>query len=72
MVNKGRPKNRHKSVAVTITVTPKLIQYLDDLVDEEGFGNSRAEVAKNFVWTEINRLISVGNLDRRKDSVTGL
>lgn len=66
----GRPKNRFKSVTVTITATPKLFQYLDDLIEEEGFGNSRAEIAKNFVWKEINRLISVGNLDRRKGSVT--
>lgn len=66
----GRPKNRYKSVTVTITATPKLVQYLDDLIEEEGFGNSRAEIAKNFVWKEINRLISAGNLDRRKGSVT--
>ncbi|MCK4815524.1 hypothetical protein KA005_07125 [bacterium] len=70
MAKQGRPKNRYKSVTVTITATPKLVQYLDDLIKEEGFGNSRAEIAKNFVWKEINRLISAGNLDRRKGSVT--
>ena len=62
----GRPRNRHKTITVAITVTTKLVQYLDDLINEEGFGNSRAEIAKNFVWKEINRLISTGNLDRHK------
>ncbi len=71
MGKQGRPKNLHKSVTVTITATPKLAQYLDDLIKEEGFGNSRAEIAKNFVWKEINRLISAGNLDRRKGYEAG-
>lgn len=62
----GRPKNRHKSVLVTITGTPKLAAYLDDLVAEEGYGHSGAEVARTLVWRGIEELISKGVLDRRK------
>jgi hypothetical protein len=62
----GRPRNRHKSVPVTITGTPKLAAYLDALVREEGYGTSRASVAGNLVWRGIEDLISKGVLDRRR------
>lgn len=62
----ARPKNRHDPVRITITGTPKLAQYLDDLVEEEGYGNSRGAVAQNLVWRGIEQLIAAGILDRRK------
>jgi len=43
--------------------------YLDDLIEEEGYGNSRAGVAKNLVWRTIEELISKGIIDRRKSLV---
>ena len=61
----GRPKGEKETRAVPVNATPKLLAYLDELVDMEGFGNSRAEVARNFVWKEVNALIAVGRLKAR-------
>jgi hypothetical protein len=58
----GRPKGEKPTKAVPVTATPKLYEYLGDLVEMEGFGTSRAEVARNFVWKEVNRLIETGRL----------
>jgi hypothetical protein len=52
-------------VQVTITGTPKLAIYLDDLIAEEGLGNTRAEVAKALVWQAIRDFIRDGVLTRR-------
>jgi hypothetical protein len=60
----ARPRNLHKPVQVTITGTPKLASYLDALVKEEGYGNSRAEVAKTLIWRGIEELLSKGILDQ--------
>lgn len=54
----ARPKNLQPSVKITITATPKLALYLDHLIEEEGYGASRGEVAKNLVWRMIEDLIS--------------
>ena len=62
----GRPKNTKQTVKVPISATPKLLQYLDDLKDEESHGNTRAEVAKKLVWDGIHELIYKGVIDRRK------
>jgi hypothetical protein len=62
----ARPKNTHKSIEVTITASPKMGAYLDDLCREEGYGNSRAEIARNLVWRAIEELIGKGIVDRRK------
>jgi hypothetical protein len=51
---------------VQIQASPRLVAYLDDLVAGEGHGHSRAEVARNFVWKEVNRLIEVGILEPKK------
>ena len=59
-----RPKS-HESTPIEFAASPKLVQYLDDLVAEEAFGNSRAEIARSFVWKEVNRLIEVQRLKPR-------
>ena len=46
-------------------VSEKLAAYLDDLVEEEGYGNSRVEVARSLVWRGIEDLMSRGILTRR-------
>ncbi len=71
MPKSGRPKNRHKPVIETITGTPKLRKYLEDLVLEEGYGNSRGVVARTLVWRGIEDLISKGILNRRKGKDEG-
>ena len=62
----GRPKKTQESVKITITGSQKLNSYLEELVLEEGYGNSPAEVARNLVWRGIENLIKNGVLDRKK------
>jgi hypothetical protein len=47
---------------VPITATPKLVAYIDALIDEEGYGNSRAEVARTLCWRMIEQLTTGGTL----------
>jgi hypothetical protein len=61
----GRQPKSQASDSIEFAAPPKLVAYLDDLVDLEGFGNSRAEVARNFVWNEVNELIKAGRLKQR-------
>ena len=59
----GRPRNPESSVPVEVSLTPKTIKYLDTLRGKEGFGYSRQEIIRNFIWIEINRLIEAGRLN---------
>jgi hypothetical protein len=61
-----RKKSGRKPFKVTITSTPKLGLYLNDLKGEEGYGNSPSEVARTLAWRGIEELIARGVLDRRK------
>ena len=61
-----RPRNIEQSIKITITASPKLGDYLDDLIREEGHGNNRAEIAKNLIWRAVEDLIYKGIIDRRK------
>lgn len=60
-------KGGKKTKPIEIAATPRLRGYLQDLVDLEGFGNSVAEVARNFIWLEVNRLIEAERLKQRDD-----
>jgi len=60
----GRPKSLHPPSDVKITATPKLVAYLNALIHEDGFGNSRAEVARNLVWRMIEQLRRDGIIKR--------
>jgi hypothetical protein len=51
-----------ESKRIEFAAEDKLVAYIDMLLEKEGFGNSRGEVARNFVWKEINRLIEAGRL----------
>jgi hypothetical protein len=51
---------------VEFAATPKLHAYLEDLVQEEGYGNDHGAVARNLVWRGIEDLIDKRVLDRRK------
>jgi hypothetical protein len=59
----ARPRNSEASVVVEVTIPPKLVRYLDALKDKGGFGVSRPDVVREFVWKEVNRLIEVGRLE---------
>jgi hypothetical protein len=60
----GRPANGSTSFELT-GVEPKLLEYLQDLVDLQGYGSSKSAVARGFIWKEVNRLIEVGRLQQR-------
>ena len=62
----ARPKNTEATVYFEIGFSPKGVQYIDQLKDKDGFGSSRAEIIRSFVWKEINRLIEAGRLDEIK------
>ena len=61
-----RPRNLEQSIKITITASPKLGDYLDDLIREEAYGNNRAEIAKNLIWRAVEDLLYKGIIDRRK------
>jgi len=50
--------------------TPKLLAYFEALVDEEGFGETRPEVAENLCWRMIEELIRAGTLTRIRGALT--
>lgn len=54
------------TVTIELAISEKLVAYLDELKTMDGFGNSRPEIIRNFVWKEINRLIEVGRLAERQ------
>jgi hypothetical protein len=61
----GRPNNDEESAHFEVTCEPKLVEYLAELKAMQGFGNSKSEIARNFVWKEVNRLIETGRLKPR-------
>lgn len=63
MTTRGRPKSIDPVEKVEVTISSKLAKYLDMLKAKEGFGNSRPEIMRNFVWNEVNRLIAEKRLD---------
>lgn len=62
----GRPRNPDALIPLEVGFTPKTIKYIDALKEMEGFGNSRPEIVRNFVWKEINRLIEARRLKERE------
>lgn len=67
----SRAKNQVRSVKVTITTSPRLREYLLDLVLEEGYGSTISEVAKTLVWRGIEDLISKQVISRRRPKQAG-
>jgi hypothetical protein len=53
----ARPKNPTTKITVELQASAKLIAYLDALRKMEGFGESRQDIVKNFVWAGINKLL---------------
>lgn len=60
----ARPKNKYPSVEVPITASPKLVAYLEALIAEEGYGSTKAEVARNLCWRMVEQLIRDGILTK--------
>lgn len=62
---RGRPPKDEPSVAIPVTVPPRLAQYLDDLIEIQGYGETRPEIMRRFVWDAVNELIAKGRLRQR-------
>jgi len=62
----ARPANTVESLSMTITVTPQVKQYLEDLVLKGTHGQSAAEVVRTMVNNTVRQLISTKELDERK------
>jgi hypothetical protein len=58
----ARPKNPEETIIVEVGLSPKAVKYLDTLKAKDGFGASRAEIIRKFVWDSINHLIEVRRL----------
>lgn len=61
----ARPKSKEVGIPIEVSMPPKLLAYLDELRDMEGFGLSRSEIIRGFVWKEVNRLIEVNRLKQK-------
>jgi len=61
----ARPKSKARKTTLELQLTPKLARYLDELVKEEGFGETRQEVIKKFVWDGVNSVLPRERLKRR-------
>jgi hypothetical protein len=62
---RGRPRNAEPSEILTVTVEPKLIEYLEILRKKQGFGGSHSAIAREFIWKEVNRLIEARRLEEK-------
>lgn len=61
----ARPKKAIASVKITITAGPMLKEYLEELVLQELYGGSAAEVARALVVRGVEELLLKGVLSRK-------
>jgi hypothetical protein len=54
----ARPKDPHRKRTIEIQASPKMIAYLDQVKAMEGFGDTRPEIVKRFVWDGIFKLLA--------------
>jgi hypothetical protein len=62
----ARPANTVETLSMTITVTPQVKQYLEDLVMKGTFGQSPAEIVRGWVNAKVTEHIDSGRLKERK------
>lgn len=66
LVARGRKPNKIKNAPpITISPTPGIVRYLNDLVDTELFGKTPSEVVLTILRESIRRLQSEDTLSRR-------
>lgn len=63
----ARPTLDYTPTKVVIPASPKLVAYLDMLVEKEAYGASRPEVAKTACWRLIEELQKGQILDKIPD-----
>jgi hypothetical protein len=50
------------ALMVPVSVSPRLLAYLQELLVLEGFGESIEQVAEQAIWARVNELIAAGRL----------
>jgi hypothetical protein len=61
----GRPRDPQPKQTFEIQASPKLLVYLEQIRKMEGFGDTRQEIVKRFVWDGINRLLAEKRLKQK-------
>jgi hypothetical protein len=67
----GRKPNLVRTEPLTVALTPKLHQYLADLVVEEGYGLTPPDVAARLIQEGLDQLIKDGIIKRRAGKFRG-
>ena len=62
----ARPTNTVETLSMTITVTPQVKQYLEDLVIKGTHGQSPAEIVRTMINDNVRKLIANNELKERK------
>lgn len=60
----AKPSNPLPSVEVTVSVNTQTAWYLDRLIEQGLYGNSRAEAAKVLIYDHCKLLIGKGELEK--------
>lgn len=55
--------------SVQFDLTTKMAAYINDIMDEEGFGNQPTTVVQNVFWEGVRTLIDRGSITRRPGKV---
>lgn len=50
-----------------MTISERMAEYIEELIELDGFGDTRQEVIRRFIDSEVNRLIADKRLKQRQD-----
>lgn len=67
----ARPSNTVETLSMTITVTPQMKQYLEDLVVKGLYGSSPAEIVRNMVQKCVRQHITDKDIKEREWRLNG-
>jgi hypothetical protein len=61
-----RPKNTIPTVSVAFQAMPFVLEYLDQLVQKQVFGSTRAEVVRRLIEQQIREMIKDGDVEEMR------
>jgi hypothetical protein len=61
-----RPKNTIPTVSVAFQAMPFVLEYLDQLVQKQLFGSTRAEVVRRLIEERVREMIKEGDVDQKQ------
>jgi len=56
--------------SIQFNLTAKMAAYVNDLMDEEGFGNQPGGIVQSMFWEGIRSLIDKGSISRRPRKIS--